>query len=59
MPEPDDDDCNVFECPKCHRIIYSVLHQDPPPTLCSVCEWLEFYIPDDEERESLRRRLDE
>ena len=51
-------DADEFICPDCGRSIISLPPQEPPPTRCAVCLWLEEFVPDPVERDEIRKRMD-
>ena len=50
-------DCDQFVCTGCGVEIFSMPSQEPPPTVCATCRWLDHYVADPVEREELRKRL--
>jgi hypothetical protein len=45
-----------FTCSECGREIYSLPPRDPPPTICGMCQHLLEFVPDEQEREAIRKR---
>lgn len=48
-----------FKCPTCGAMVYSVPPRDPPPTHCFTCQWLIDSVSDLDERDAIRKRIDE
>jgi hypothetical protein len=48
---------DYFTCTECGREIVSIPAYDPPPTVCGLCLHLNEFIPDETERQRLRKHL--
>lgn len=52
-----DREADEFVCPDCGENIISLPAVDPPPTVCGMCLHLREFVPDEAEREAIRKRL--
>ena len=58
MSDHDKRTCDEFICIGCGRYIVSLPAREPPPNQCAMCNWLDEFIHDPDERAEILRRLD-